>query len=61
MLEFGAQPKWTARQCSRKWQEIDHAPMPYAHFEHHVQQGFAPYAISPIEPPNSSYLSFLHA
>ncbi|KAI8932462.1 hypothetical protein NX059_010647 [Plenodomus lindquistii] len=58
MLEFGAQEKWTARQCARKWTaEIE--PAPYAHFEHHVQQGFAPYAISPVEPP-TAYLPFLH-
>ena len=59
MLEFGAQEKWTARQCSRKWQEIDPAPVPFPQqFEQHVQQGFAPYAMSPIEPPG--YLPFLH-
>ncbi|RAR09337.1 ER lumen protein retaining receptor [Stemphylium lycopersici] len=61
MLEYGAQEKWTPRQCSRKWQEMDPPPMPYTHFEPHVQQGFAPYAISPIEPPSNSYLPFLNA
>ncbi|KAH8716747.1 hypothetical protein GQ44DRAFT_660264 [Phaeosphaeriaceae sp. PMI808] len=53
MLEFGAQEKWTARQCARKWAEIDPAPTPYAHFEQHLQQGFAPYTISPVEAPHS--------
>ncbi|CAN9230774.1 unnamed protein product [Alternaria alternata] len=58
MQDFGATEKWTARQCSRKWQEVDPAPIPYAQFEHHIQQGFAPYAMSPIEPSHSNY--FLH-
>jgi hypothetical protein len=51
MLEFGAQEKWTARQCARKWSEVDPAPAPYAPFEH-LQHGFAPYAMSPVEPPH---------
>ncbi|KAF1940144.1 hypothetical protein EJ02DRAFT_467613 [Clathrospora elynae] len=59
MLEYGAQEKWTARQCARKWAEIDPAPTPFAQFEHHVHQGFAPYAMSPVEPP-PSYIPFLH-
>lgn len=58
MLEFGVQDKWTARQCARKW-ATDIEPVPYAHFEYHIQQGFAPYAMSPIEPP-SNCLPFLH-
>jgi hypothetical protein len=53
MLEFGAQEKWTARQCARKWAEIDPAPAPYPHFEQHLQHGFAPYTMSPVEPPHS--------
>ncbi|OAK94124.1 hypothetical protein IQ06DRAFT_340637 [Phaeosphaeriaceae sp. SRC1lsM3a] len=53
MLEFGAQEKWTARQCARKWAEIDPAPpAPYAHFEQHLQHGFAPYNMSPVEAPH---------
>ncbi|KAF2032884.1 hypothetical protein EK21DRAFT_86889 [Setomelanomma holmii] len=52
MLEFGAQEKWTARQCARKWVEIDPAPAPYPHFEPHLQHSFAPYTMSPIEAPN---------
>ncbi|KAH7066172.1 hypothetical protein BKA63DRAFT_426012 [Paraphoma chrysanthemicola] len=52
MLEFGAQEKWTARQCARKWTEIDPAPAPYPHFEQHLQHGFAPYTMSPVEAPN---------
>jgi hypothetical protein len=51
MLEFGAQEKWTARQCARKFAEIDQAPTPYAPFEH-LQHGFAPYAMSPVEAPH---------
>lgn len=51
MLEFGAQEKWTARQCTRKWAEIDPALTPYAHFEH-LQHGFAPYSMSPVEAPH---------
>lgn len=58
MLEFGAQEKWTARQCARKW-TADIEPASYAHFEHHVQQGFAPYTMSPVEP-STTYLPFLH-
>ncbi|KAG9194365.1 hypothetical protein G6011_04400 [Alternaria panax] len=60
MLEFGAQDKWPARQCSRKWQEIDPAPTSYAQFEHGVQQGFAPYAMSPIESAPSNYYGLSH-
>ncbi|EMD69503.1 hypothetical protein GGP41_001340 [Bipolaris sorokiniana] len=60
MLEFGAQEKWTARQCSRQWQMMDHPPLSYAQFDHHLQQGFAPYAMSPIEPPPNNSLPFLH-
>jgi hypothetical protein len=52
MLEFGAQEKWTARQCARKWAEIDPAPAPYPHFEQHLQHGFAPYNMSPVEAPH---------
>ncbi|KAF2822476.1 hypothetical protein CC86DRAFT_448249 [Ophiobolus disseminans] len=52
MLEFGAQEKWTSRQCARKWAEIDPAPTPYAHFEH-LQHGFAPYSMSPVEAPHT--------
>lgn len=59
MLEFGAQEKWTARQCARKW-TADTEPTPYVHFEHHAHQGFAPYSMSPVEPP-ATYLPFLHA
>ncbi|KAH7092630.1 hypothetical protein FB567DRAFT_435181 [Paraphoma chrysanthemicola] len=52
MLEFGAQEKWTTRQCARKWAEIDPAPAPYPQFEQHLQHGFAPYTMSPVEAPN---------
>ena len=58
MLEFGVQDKWTARQCARKW-ATDIEPAPHAQFEYHIQQGFAPYTMSPIEPP-PNYLPFLH-
>jgi hypothetical protein len=50
MLEYGAQEKWTSRQCARKWSEIDPAPTPYAHYEH-LQHSFAPYTMSPVEAP----------
>ncbi|KAH7347037.1 hypothetical protein BKA66DRAFT_310934 [Pyrenochaeta sp. MPI-SDFR-AT-0127] len=59
MLEYGAQEKWTARQCGRKWAEIDPAPTPYGHFDQHLQHGFAPYAMSPVEPSHS-FLPFMH-
>lgn len=36
MLEFGAAEKWTARQCSRKWAEIDPGPTPYTTYDHHL-------------------------
>jgi hypothetical protein len=58
MLEFGAQKKWTARQCAHKWSEVDPAPAPYAPFEH-LQHSFAPYAMSPVEPPHP-YLSYMN-
>jgi hypothetical protein len=59
MLEYGTQEKWTARQCSRQWQMMDQPTMSYAQFDH-VQQGFAPYAMSPVEPPPNNCLPFLH-
>ncbi|KAF1916548.1 hypothetical protein BDU57DRAFT_516723 [Ampelomyces quisqualis] len=52
MLDFGAQEKWIARQCARKWAEIDPAPAPYPHFEQHLQHGLAPYNMSPAEAPH---------
>lgn len=39
---------------------MDHPPLSYAQFDHHIQQGFAPYAMSPIEPPPNNSLPFLH-
>jgi hypothetical protein len=54
MLEFGAQEKWTARQCARKWAEIDPAPpTPYPHFDQHLQHSFAPYTMTPVESSHS--------
>ncbi|CAI6334804.1 unnamed protein product [Periconia digitata] len=54
MLEFGATEKWTARQCARKWAEIDPGPTPYttyATYEHQVPTSYPPsYAMSPVEP-----------
>lgn len=58
MLEFGAQERWTARQCARKW-TTELEPATYANFDQQVQQGFAPYTMSPVEPP-TTYLPFLH-
>lgn len=28
MIEFGASEKWTARQCARKWLEVDPSATP---------------------------------
>lgn len=56
MLEFGATEKWTARQCARKWAEIDPGPTPYttyATYEHQLPTSYPPsYAMSPVEPPH---------
>ena len=48
MLELGAAEKWTARQCARKWAEIDPRPTPYTTYEHH-KLTYAPYTMSPVE------------
>ncbi|KAL6707025.1 hypothetical protein ACN47E_004975 [Coniothyrium glycines] len=59
MLEFGAHERWTARQCARKWTEVEPAPTPYTHhFEQHIRPGFAPYTMSPVES-SASYQPYL--
>jgi hypothetical protein len=55
MLEYGAAEKWTARQCARKWAEIDPGPTPYTTYEHHV---YTPYAMSPVEPHH--FMPYVH-
>ncbi|KAF2996270.1 hypothetical protein E8E13_004779 [Curvularia kusanoi] len=53
MLEFGAQEKWTPKQCARKWaeQECDTAlPTPLPQLDQHAQHSFTPYSMSPAEP-----------
>lgn len=42
MLEYGAAEKWTARQCARKWAEIDPGPTPYTTYEHHIPPAYYP-------------------
>lgn len=59
MLEFGAAEKWTARQCARKWAEIDPGPTPYTTYDHHVPgPTYAPYTMSPVEAPH--FMPFVH-
>ncbi|KAF1968033.1 hypothetical protein BU23DRAFT_541840 [Bimuria novae-zelandiae CBS 107.79] len=57
MLEFGAAEKWTARQCARKWAEIDPGPTPYTTYEHHMPT-YATYTMSPAEP--HPFMSYVH-
>ncbi|KAF2201007.1 hypothetical protein GQ43DRAFT_372497 [Delitschia confertaspora ATCC 74209] len=57
MLEYGAAEKWTARQCARKWAEIDPGPTPYTTYDHSATS-YAPYSMSPVEAP--PYLSYMH-
>ncbi|KAJ4991240.1 hypothetical protein SVAN01_03368 [Stagonosporopsis vannaccii] len=53
MLEYGAQEKWTSRQCARKWAEGDGQPTPMPQYEQHTQHSFTPYSMSPAEPATS--------
>ncbi|KAF2119671.1 hypothetical protein BDV96DRAFT_486726 [Lophiotrema nucula] len=58
MLEYGAAEKWTARQCARKWAEIDPGSTPYTTFDHHSTPSYAPYTMSPVEAP--PFMPYLH-
>ncbi|PSN64931.1 hypothetical protein BS50DRAFT_496529 [Corynespora cassiicola Philippines] len=58
MLEYGAAEKWTARQCARKWAEIDPGPTPYTTYDHHSTPSYAPYTMSPVEAP--PFMPYLH-
>ncbi|KZM25825.1 uncharacterized protein EKO05_0002552 [Ascochyta rabiei] len=60
MLEFGAQEKWTARQCARKWAESDAMPTPVPQYDQHPQHTFTPYSMSPSEPA-TSFLPYMHS
>ncbi|KAJ8106023.1 hypothetical protein OPT61_g9818 [Boeremia exigua] len=59
MLEYGAQEKWTARQCGRKWAESEGQPTPLAQYEQQAQPSFTPYSMSPAEPA-TSFLPYMH-
>jgi len=48
MAEYGAAEKWSARQCARKWGEIDPGPTPYTTFDHSTPS-YTNYTMSPIE------------
>ncbi|KAF2263030.1 hypothetical protein CC78DRAFT_581913 [Lojkania enalia] len=58
MLEYGAAEKWTARQCARKWAEIDPGPTPYTTYDHHTTPSYAPYTMSPVEA--TPFMPYLH-
>lgn len=61
MLEFGAQEKWTPKQCARKWAECDaalHTPLPK--LDQHAQHSFTPYSMSPAEPA-TTFLPYMHS
>lgn len=60
MLDFGAQEKWTARQCARKWAESDVMPTPMPPHGEHVQHTFTPYSMSPAEPA-TAFLPYMHS
>ncbi|KAF9690516.1 hypothetical protein EKO04_011367 [Ascochyta lentis] len=60
MLEFGAQEKWTARQCARKWAESDALPTPVPPYDQPAQHTFTPYSMSPAEPA-TSFLPYMHS
>ncbi|KAF2274404.1 uncharacterized protein EI97DRAFT_381683 [Westerdykella ornata] len=51
MLDFGCTEKWTTKQCSRKWQEIDPGPTTYASYDVNPPTSYAPYTMSPVEAP----------
>lgn len=56
MIEYGASDRWTAKQCARKWQEID--PGPHAFSTYEASTPSMSYTTSPVDAP--SYLPFLH-
>ncbi|KAH6639321.1 hypothetical protein C7974DRAFT_388249 [Boeremia exigua] len=60
MLEFGAQEKWTARQCARKWAAGDGLPTPMPQYDQHAQHTFTPYSMSPAEPA-TSFLPYMQS
>ena len=60
MLEFGAQGKWAARQCARKWAEIDAMPTPVPQYDQHALHTFTPYSMSPAEPA-TAFLPYMHS
>ncbi|OCL07392.1 hypothetical protein AOQ84DRAFT_295188 [Glonium stellatum] len=57
MLEYGAAERWSARQCARKWAEIDPGPTPYTTYDHPTPS-YTTYTMSPVEGP--PFLPFLH-
>lgn len=59
MLEYGSAEKWTARQCARKWAEIDPGPTPYTTYDLHSTTSYAPYTMSPVDA-TPSFLPYLH-
>ncbi|KAL5459726.1 hypothetical protein PMIN07_005650 [Paraphaeosphaeria minitans] len=57
MLECGAAEKWTARQCARKWAEVDPGPTPYTTYEHHMPT-YAAYTMNPVEAHH--FMPYVH-
>lgn len=57
MLEFGASDKWTAKQCARKWAEMDPSATPFMTTQEEPQQA-AFYTASPEN--SSSYMPYMH-
>ncbi|KAF1930593.1 uncharacterized protein M421DRAFT_3630 [Didymella exigua CBS 183.55] len=60
MAKFGAQDKWTARQCARKWAENDALPAAMPQHDQHAQHTFTPYSMSPAEP-TTTFLPYMHS
>jgi hypothetical protein len=59
MLDFGVQERWPARQCARKWAEIESLQKQHAYPEERLQHAFG-LSMSPDEPPHQ-FLPYQHA
>ncbi|KAL0256569.1 hypothetical protein SLS55_008964 [Diplodia seriata] len=57
MMEFGASDRWTAKQCARKWAEIDPSATPFMTTQDEPQQATFSYTAS---PESTSYLPYMH-
>ncbi|KAF2496904.1 hypothetical protein BU16DRAFT_459279 [Lophium mytilinum] len=58
MADYGASERWSARQCARKWGEIDPGPTPYTTFDHPTPS-YTNYTMSPVAVDAPPFLPYL--